>query len=487
MLLIFIAPLAFLLAFMLLKTFALSKESEPVALVKGPAIDQERVSQHLSQLIQFKSISTEGVEGGDKQPFLDIHAWIEKTYPQIGANLEKTTINSYSLLFKWPGTDAKLAPVLFNAHLDVVPVDENTLLSWKVEPFSGVIKEGYVWGRGAIDMKGQAAGLLESIEGLLREGFAPKRTIYLALGHDEEIMGYAGSVKIVEHLKARGIKLAAILDEGGFISAGLLPGSSAPFALVGVTEKGYLTLKLSAAGSPGHSSQPPRQTAIGIVSRAIALLDDHPFHATIDFFLPSLKKIAHLLPFGLQFVIANNWLFKRVLVNQLSKSAQMNAMLRTTHAATMINGGIKDNILPSLATAKINLRLLPGDTIESAIAYINKVVDDPRVEVKVDEENGGWEASKVSAIDTPAYLSLELVARQMFNNVTVAPLVFPAATDSRHYQPICDNIFKFSPITLAGDELSGMHGINERISQKSLVGLVAFYMRIMRVWGEAEF
>ena len=487
MLLLFIALLAFLIAFMLFKTFVLSRGLDAVKPVEKPAIDQKQVSQHLSQLIQFKSISLEGNQGGDKQSFLDIHDWIEKTYPKINANLERTKINKYSLLFKWQGTDAKLSPVLFYAHQDVVPVDKDTLSSWKVEPFSGTIREGYVWGRGAIDMKGQAASLLESLEGLLREGFEPKRTIYVALGHDEEVMGFDGAQKIVEHLRTQGIKLGAILDEGGFISAGLLPGSSDPCALLGFSEKGYLTLKLSATGSPGHSSQPPRQTAIGIIARAIALLDDHPFHATVDYFLPSLKRIAQLLPFSMQFVVANTWLFKKVLIKQLSKSPQMNAMLRTTHAATMINGGIKDNVLPSKATAKVNLRLLPGDTIDSAIAYIKKVVDDPRVEVEVDAENGGWEASKVSPIQGPAYLSLELVTRQVFDNVTVAPFVFPAASDSRHFQPICDNIFKFSPILLTGDELSGMHGINERISQKSLVDMIAFYMRIMRVWGVAEF
>ena len=485
--LLFIALLAFLVAFMLFKTFALSKGLDAVKPVEKSAIDTKQVSWHLSQLIQFKSISAEGKQDSDKQLFLDIHDWIEKTFPKIDANLERTKINQYSLLYKWQGTDANLSPVLFYAHQDVVPVDEDTLPSWKVEPFSGTIREGYVWGRGAIDMKGQAVSLLESVEGLLREGFTPKRTIYIALGHDEEIMGFEGAKKIVEHLRAQGVKLGAILDEGGFISSGLLPGSSAPFALLGYSEKGYLTVKISATGSVGHSSQPPRQTAVGIVARAIALLDDHPFPATVDYFLPSLKRIALLLPFSMQFVIANSWLFKKVLMKQLSKSPQMNAMLRTTHAATMINGGIKDNVLPSRVTAKVNLRLLPGDTIDSAIAYIKKVIDDPRVDVEIDEENGGWEASKVSSIQGPAYLSLELVTRQVFDNVTVAPFVFPAGSDSRHFQPICDNIFKFSPIMLTGDELAGMHGINERISQKSLVDMIAFYMRIMRVWGEAEF
>jgi len=246
-------------------------------------------------------------------------------------------------------------------------------------------------------------------------------------------------------------------------------------------------MKVSASGKPGHSSRPPRQTAIGIISRAIALLDDHPLPAHLDYFLPTLEKIGYLLPFGLQMVIGNSWLFKKLLIKNLEKTPQTNALIRTTHAATMISSGIKDNVLPASASAKINFRLLPGDSIESVIKHVNRVVADPRVEIKVDEVDGGWEASKVSPVDTPAYLSLELVTRQVYKNVPVAPFVFLAATDSRHYQPICKHIFKFSPFVITPTEQDGIHGVNERISQDSLVDMVAFYMRIMRVWGDAGF
>lgn len=486
-LLFILAGLIFLIAFMLIRTFQMGKSPESVSLVERPMVDQKEVSQHLSQMIWIKSISMEGIGETNPQPFLDIHTWIEKTYPLLSSRLERTKINTCSLLYTFPGTDPSLAPVLFNAHMDVVPVEESTLPAWKVEPFSGMIREGFVWGRGAIDMKSQAVGIMEAMEGLLRSGFAPKRTILLAFGHDEEVMGFEGSRKIVEHLKSRGVQLAAMLDEGGFISVDGLPGVDAPFAMIGISEKGYLTLKLQTSATPGHSSQPPRQTAVGVMARAIALLDDHPLPTHLDYLLPTLTNLSYLLPFGLRFVIANSWLFKNVLIKNLSKSQQLNAMLRTTHAATIINGGIKDNVLPASVTAKINFRLLPGDNIDYVMQYVNKVFNDPRVEVKVDEANGGWEASAVSPVDTPAYRSLDLVTRQIFDNVAVTPFVFLAATDSRHYQSICKNIFKFSPFSLSAQEMQGMHGVNERISQKSLTDMVVFYMRIMRVWGDAEF
>ncbi len=484
-LLVLAAFVVFLIAFIFFQTIRFKRIPTKVEAVEIARVKKDEALQHLSQLIQIRSISREGEV--DQQPFLDIHVWIEKTYPLISNKLQKKIINDCSLLYTWQGSDPKLAPVLLNAHLDVVPVEESTLADWVVDPFSGEKKDGFVWGRGAIDMKAQATGIMEAVESLLAEGFSPKRTIYLAFGHDEEVMGKNGSQKISEHLRMQGVHLAALLDEGGFITSGAFPGVQDPFALIGISEKGYLTLQMSAAGKPGHSSTPPRQTAIGIIARALALLDDQPFPARSDFVLPTLHKLSYLLPFDMQLVAANSWLFKKILVNQLGKSAQLNAMIRTTHAATIIQGGIKDNVLPAAASAKVNFRLLPGDSIESVIQHVKRVVADPRVEIKIDELNGGWEASQVSPVDTPAYYSLELITRQVFNNVLVAPFVFLAATDSRHYQAICKNIYKFSPLILSIQEQQGMHGINERISIDGFKQMITFYMRILRVWGEAEF
>jgi len=455
--------------------------------VPTASIDIRPVSEHLAQAIQFKTISTQKASNLNPQPFKDLHAWIEKTYPLINRSLKKTAINELSLLYTWMGTEPALQPILLNAHMDVVPADPQTVTQWSHEPFGGDIQDGYIWGRGALDMKCHLVGILEAVELLLTRGYQPKRTVLLAFGHDEELMGYEGTTHIVSYLKSKGVQLAAVLDEGGMISHGSLAGIDEPVALIGITEKGYLTIEMSAKGKPGHSSRPPRQTAVGMIARAIALMDDHPMPARLEYFLPTLKKIAYLMPFWQQVAIANSFLFKCMIIKQLAKNPETNALLRTTHAATMVRGGIKDNVLPAEASAKINLRLLPGDTIANTISYFEKIINDPRVQLEVDPATGGWEASPVSSTDTPAYRSLELVVRQVFNNISVAPFVFMAATDSRHYQPICRHIFKFSPHMLTPEEQSRVHGVDERISQVSLSRMVVFYLRLLQVWGDAGF
>jgi len=486
-LIVLLVILIFFIALLLFRTLRFRDRSTALEPIPAISIHETQIAHHLSEAVQIRSVSKVDASDADQQPFIVMRDWIKKTYPLLSSELERTVINEYSLLFKWKGTQNKLDPVLFNAHLDVVPVEEETLDEWDSDPFSGEIKDGYVWGRGTLDMKNQLIALLEAVEGLIQAGYTPKRTIYLAFGHDEEISGFHGAKIIGEQLKSNNVKLAAVLDEGGMLTQGMLVGVDEPVGLVGITEKGYLTLKLSAQGKPGHSSTPPRQTAVGVIARALALMDDNPMPARIDFILPTLQNIGYLLPFGLQLVIANAWLFKPILLKQLAKNAQTNAVIRTTHAATMIEGGIKDNILPALASAKVNCRLLPGDSAQDVIDHFTKVINDPRVVISTDEKSGSWGASDMSPTDTPAYLSLDLVIRQVFNNVAVAPYACIAATDSRYYQPICKNIYKFSPVLITSESRSGIHGINEHISVDGLGKMVVFLTRLMKVWGEAEF
>ncbi|HAF61374.1 MAG TPA: hypothetical protein DCK95_03500 [Anaerolineaceae bacterium] len=475
-----------LILIMVLRALQLSEPAYQSAAVDLIKVDSTKVAAHLAEAIRIKTISKESMLDSDFHAFPEYHQWLEKTYPLIHKNLDKETINQYSLLYRWKGSDRKLKPVLFASHLDVVPVDEATLPAWHADPFKGEIKQGFVWGRGTIDMKNHTIGLFEAVEVLLAEGFQPKRDIYFGFGHDEEISGKNGAKSIAAHLKKKGIRLAAVLDEGGMISRGLVPGVEAPVGLIGVGEKEYVTVNLTAKGVPGHSSNPPRQTAIGILARAIALMDDNPFPARPDLAIETLKRVAFLFPFSTRLVLANTWLLKPLLIKELEKAVQTNALIRTTHAATVIQGGIKDNILPAEAKAKINFRLLPGDSQETVLQHIHKVVDDPRVEVEIDMADA-WGPSRVSQLDTPAYNTLALVIRQVFGDMPVAPYLLMFATDARHYQDVSDQLYHFSPVALGSEDISRMHGIDERISVNAMADMVGFYARLMRVWGEAEF
>ena len=475
-----------LVLIMVLRTLQLREpvfQSGDVDLVKG---DPQKAAQHLSEAIQIKTISKETMQVSDYRPFLDYHQWLEKTYPLFHENLKKEVINEYSLLYRWKGSQSDLKPVLFANHMDVVPVDDATLSDWHADPFKGEIKQGFVWGRGAIDMKNHTIGLFDAVEGLLSQGFQPRRDIYFGLGHDEEISGKDGAKGIAAHLKKKNIRLAAVLDEGGMVSSGLIPGVDVPVGLIGIGEKEYVTVNLSAKGVPGHSSNPPRQTAIGVLARAIALLDDNPFPANPELAIETLKQVAFLFPSATRLVVANTWLLKPLLIKELEKTVQTNALMRTTHAATVIRGGIKDNILPSEAAAKINFRLLPSDSQDSVIQHIQQVVKDPRVQAEIDMADA-WGPSRVSQLDTPAYNTLALVIRQVFGNMPVAPYLLMFATDARHYQDVSDQLYHFSPVAFESEDISRMHGIDERISVAAMADMVKFYTRLMKVWGEAQF
>jgi carboxypeptidase PM20D1 len=476
----------FFTAFLLLRTLSLHGRERSVEATENIQWDDQLVARHLSDAIRCQTISNQEMLEKDYSPWLQLHDVLKKNYPQLNKTLTKQEISRYSVIYKWPGRDNTLKPILFAAHLDVVPADKGTQKQWTHPPFSGDIDKEFVWGRGALDMKNHLVTLLEAVEFLIKEGYSPKRTIYLAFGHDEEIYGLEGALKISQWLEKQGIKLGAVLDEGGNISQEILKGVDFPVAAVSAGEKGFLTLNVSAHGAPGHSSAPPRQTAISVVARALALIADNPMPAKLEAIKPLLQSAGAQLPLLWQVMLTNSWLFKSILLKQLEKNTLLNAQIRTTSAATMINGGVKDNIMPAFAQAKVNFRLLPGDTVEKVITHVKKTIADPRVELEL-EEGHGWDASRISPTDTPAYYTLELAIKQVFNNIPVAPSIFRGATDARHYEKICKNVYRFTPLLTLSEDAARVHGINERIRIEDLGQMVNFFIRIIRLWGEAEF
>jgi carboxypeptidase PM20D1 len=446
--------------------------ADPVAIPLAAA-------ERLASAIRIATIAAEGEAAFDAAAFADLHSYVQRAFPRVHSHLQRQTVASHSLLYTWPGTDPTLKPILLVGHMDVVPVEPATEDEWRHEPFGGRISDGYIWGRGAIDNKSTVLGTLEAVEMLLADGFQPARTVYLAYGHDEEVGGTGGAREIAALLEGRGIELEMVLDEGGVIGDGLLPGISAPVALVGVAEKGFVTVELSARVPGGHSSLPPRQSAIGIVAAAVARLEEHPMPARLEGPTEDLfNRIGPWFPIAQRAAFANLWLTRSLVTRLLESRPQTNAMVRTTTAATMFQAGTKDNVLPGDAKAVINFRILPGDSIARVMEHVTRVVDDRRVHVRL----AGRFAAQPSVVSSPtsaAFRSLERSIRKVAPEVIVAPYLVVVVTDARHYGNLSANIFRFLPLRLTSRDLERMHGVNERIAVSEYENAIRTYRQII--------
>jgi carboxypeptidase PM20D1 len=442
-------------------------------------LEQNGAVARLSKAIQFQTVSFDSLAASSVERFPEFHAFLAKSYPRVHAQLTKETINSSSLFFTWRGKDERLKPILLMAHMDVVPVDPATEKSWTHDPFSGQVAGGFIWGRGTMDDKVSVLGILEAVEQLLAAGFQPERTVYLAFGHDEEIGGNNGAAKIAASLAARKIQLEFVLDEGMNIFSGVINGVTAPVALIGVAEKGYLSVSLSADAAGGHSSTPPTETAIGSISRALQRLDAATFSARLTGATRAMFEfIGPEMALGKKLVLANLWLFEPLVIRQLAESPLTNALLRTTIAPTIFQAGIKDNVLPTHARAVVNLRIMPGESTAAALEHVRQAIDDPNI--KLTPLATRMEPSAVTATDSPSFELVARTIRQIAPDAIVAPSLLVAATDSRHYANLTKNILRFLPITLTVNDTKRYHGIDERISIADYLRCINFYAQLIR-------
>jgi carboxypeptidase PM20D1 len=444
-------------------------------------VDGAVVAEHLASVLRLQTVSDLDRSKINLSTFEVFHATLERMYPRLHATLKREKINGYSLLYTWEGRASEQESIALLGHMDVVPADPATRNEWTHPPFAGVVADGFVWGRGALDMKSTVIAVMEAVEGLIKTGYQPERTLYLAFGHDEEIDGWQGANCIVEILGERGVHLAAVLDEGGCIMEGMLPGLELPVGLVGVTEKGHATVELSVEGRPGHSSMPAPHTAIGILARAIARLEANPMPPRLNLVKMMFSELGAFLPFFQRLAFANTWLLGGMLLKRLQGAATTNALVRTTMATTVIQGGIKENVLPAEARALVNGRMLPGDTSVDLLNHIRKSVNDEAVQITMVEKST-WEASPVSPVASSIYQSLSQTIRQVFPSVVVAPYLVAGATDSRRYTKLSPNVYRFSPTIMDADLLKTMHGIDERIPVEGLEKMVMFYGQIIKSW-----
>lgn len=436
-------------------------------------------AERLSQAVQFRTISYQDRSQINLGEFEGFHAFLREAYPRVFTQLEVEVINGYSLLITWPGSDSGLAPILFTAHMDVVPIEPGTESDWAYPPFDGVIADERIYGRGTLDDKQGLLSILEAAESLLAEGFIPPRKLVFAFGHDEEISGNEGAAKIAQHMREQGLHFAWMVDEGGMLVSDnpLLPDTT--LAIINVAEKGYLTLTLVATGEGGHSSMPPRVSTIGRLSAALERIENNPFPTRLVGPVEvMLASIAPHLEQPEKFILGNLWLTKGLVANRLSEDPLMNSFVRTTTALTMFNAGVKENVVPQRAEAKVNFRLLPGDTPETVVSHVAAVVNDPEIEISYDE----WDqVPSVSDYEGSGYAVISEAVLAVYPQALVAPSLMIATTDTRHYVSLTDNQYRFQGMMVDTSQAKSIHGTNEYIGVKSYQDSIEVARQMMKL------
>lgn len=453
-----------------------SRQLDDIAAVPV-AVDMDAAAQRLAQLLRLPTVSQQDPALIDHAPFVALREALPAAFPAAHAAMARDVVDG-SLLYRWPGTDATLQPILLMAHLDVVPGEEGD--AWQRPPFGGVIQDGYIWGRGALDVKGALAAMLEAVELLSKAGHTPRRTIYFAFGHDEEIGGLRGNAAIAARLKSQGVKLHAVLDEGSVVAVNVVPGVQGAVALIGIAEKGYLTVELSVEGEGGHSSMPAPVTNVEILAQALTRLaqlrNEGMLTPTVR---AQLQWLAPEQPWLKRLALSNLWLFEGMVKSQMESRPSSDALLRTTVAPTMLQGSDKENVLPHVASALVNFRLLQGTSVEQVVASLRKRIADERVKLAIKGPVTS-EPSTVSAIDAPFFDDLHRSIRESFPDAIVAPSLVLGATDSRHYRDLTPNIYRFVPVRLEAADIARIHGKDERIAVKHYQESIAFYTNLLR-------
>jgi carboxypeptidase PM20D1 len=436
-------------------------------------------AERLGEAVRFQTISYQDRSQINLEEFRRFHEFLRATYPLVFARLEVQTVNEYSLLLRWPGSDPDLAPILFTAHMDVVPIEPGTEGDWQHPPFAGVVADERIYGRGTLDDKQGLLSILEAAESLLAEGFVPSRTLVFAFGHDEEISGKEGAGKIAERMRELGWHFAWMVDEGGMLLSDnpLLPDKSV--AIINVAEKAYLTLTLTATGEGGHSSRPPKVSTIGRLSAALARIETNPFPTRLVGPVEAmLEAMAPYLEQPTQFVFGNLWLTGGVVADRMSEDPLTDSYVRTTTALTMFNAGVKENVVPQRAEAKINFRLLPGDTPESVVSRITALVDDPQIEITHDE----WaQVPGVSDFKGGGYAVISEAVTSVYPQAVVVPSLLIATTDTRHYIDLSDNQYRFQGMIIETSQARSIHGTNEYLGVQSYESSIEVARQMMQL------
>ncbi len=471
---IILSLIAVFFAVIIIRTAMFKKKPEPELFENEESFDKDKATETLRTLVRFKTVSYRDKSKEDDKEFEGLIAKLPELYPNVFAKCEFKKLPDRALLFRWKGKECG-KPTVLMAHYDVVPVNEEM---WDKPPFEAILEDGIIWGRGTLDTKVTFNGVLFSADHLIAQGFTPQNDIYFAFSGGEEING-KGASNIVDYFEENGIELGLVVDEGGAVVENVFPGVKAPCGLIGIAEKGMVDVKYEAKSNGGHASAPKPHTPVGILSKACTKIEDNPFkcHITkpVAEMFDTLGRHSTLL---YRVIFANLWVFSPVLA-LLGKiqGGEMNALLRTTVAFTQMEGSSAANVIPPKASMVSNIRLNPHDTIDSALEYLKKTINDDSIELSV---ISGMNPSRISQTDCEAYNKVAKAVASTWKGCITSPYLMVQCSDSRHYGRISDKVYRFSAMDLTAEERATIHGNNERIRVECLNKAVEFYIRLIK-------
>ncbi|MCJ7934900.1 MAG: M20/M25/M40 family metallo-hydrolase [Chryseobacterium sp.] len=502
-LLIILGILVILAAVLLIKTYTYPfKKNTAVADEGWKPVKNDSAVMRFSGGIKIPTVSTGSLGEFNYAPFDQFKEYLKASYPLVYQNTEYVEVNQHGLVFRLKGSNPSLEPILFLSHMDVVPPGDADVKSkeenifrpddkplppvakiaedWDFAPFSGVVANGRIYGRGAIDMKGMLFSLMESMNSLIKNKQIPQRDVYLAFGFDEEVGGQKGAVQIADYFKKRGLRFDAVYDEGGLIMRkGSVSGIDSDVAVVGCAEKGFLSAKIKVKGLGGHSSMPPMESAIGKAAVIMQRLEDDQMKPTIT---PLIKaffdNIGGAMPFANRLAIANQWLLKPVLLSQLTKNNTTNALVRTTTALTMMKGSDGTNVLSPEVEFVVNFRLLPGNTVKEVKDHIAKATKG--FDVEVEEIDNTREASAISPTNTKAFKMIQAGIKEIYPGAIVTPYLTMAGTDAAKYEIVSKNVYRFMPIKINSSEQQSIHSTNEYLSIENYLKMIHYFEYVMK-------
>ncbi len=436
--------------------------------------DKTKAVNDLAEMLRCKTVSDKNRELEDEAEFQKFKELLPKLFPKIYESCTYTEPTERAMLFKWSGKKSD-APTVLMSHYDVVSAEEE---KWDRPAFSGLIENGILWGRGAIDTKGTLNGILQAAETLIGEGFIPENDIYFAFSGEEEISGPAAK-RIVSLFKEQGITPGIVVDEGGGVVNNVFPGVKKPCAMIGISEKGMVNIEYSVSGGGGHASSPAPKTPIGKLSSACVAMERNPFKFKIS--EPAgklLDTLGRYSPFALKIIFANLWLFSPILSLITKKSGgEFNALMRTTTAFTQMEGSKGMNVIPAETYMISNHRIIPGETVEQTVKTIEKTVKKSGVKVRKIEGNN---PAAISSTDCEAWERIKSVTLQTWSDIIVSPYLMVACSDSRHWGEISDKVYRFSAMALTKEERGTVHGNNERLPIETVSKIVEFYIRLIK-------